>query len=58
MAEPADAPDVEELRTALRERLSAYKVPRRIAVIEPAALPMLSTGKPDLRRIVECFDEW
>jgi acyl-CoA synthetase (AMP-forming)/AMP-acid ligase II len=58
MVEAADAPDVDELRRALRERLSAYKVPRRFAVIEPAALPMLSTGKPDLRRIVECFDEW
>lgn len=58
MADPADAPDVDVLRTALRQRLSAYKVPRRFAVIEPAALPMLSTGKPDLRRIVESFDEW
>ncbi len=58
MAEPADAPDVDELRMALRARLSAYKVPRRYAVIEPAALPMLSTGKPDLRRIVESFDAW
>lgn len=58
LAEPDAAPDVDELRKALRERLSAYKVPRRFAVIAPDALPMLPGGKPDLRTIVESFPAW
>ena len=37
--------------------LSAYKVPRRFLVLAPDELPMLSSGKPDLRAIAELFDE-
>jgi hypothetical protein len=37
--------------------LSAYKVPRRFLVLAPADLPMLSSGKPDLKAIEELFDE-
>ena len=58
LADPDDAPDLDELRRDLRARLSAYKVPRRFAVVAPDALPMLPGGKPDLRTIVERFDEW
>jgi acyl-CoA synthetase (AMP-forming)/AMP-acid ligase II len=44
--------DTDELRAALRERLSAYKVPRTILRMTPAELPIMSSGKPDMRRIV------
>jgi acyl-CoA synthetase (AMP-forming)/AMP-acid ligase II len=56
LAEPDTAPDLDALRTELRRRLSAYKVPRRFLVLAPADLPMLSSGKPDLSSIVELFD--
>ncbi len=57
LAEPDDAPDLEQVRQDLRARLSAYKVPRRFLVLGPDELPMLSTGKPDQRGIMERFDE-
>jgi acyl-CoA synthetase (AMP-forming)/AMP-acid ligase II len=47
------AVDTDELRDVLRARLSAYKVPRRIVRFTPTELPMLSSGKPDMRRLVE-----
>jgi acyl-CoA synthetase (AMP-forming)/AMP-acid ligase II len=56
LAEPDTAPDLDALRTDLRARLSAYKVPRRFLVLPPDELPMLSSGKPDLAAIVELFD--
>jgi len=48
--------DDDALHAALRERLSAYKVPRRILRLRMAEVPMLSSGKPDLPRVVKCFD--
>jgi len=45
--------DVEALRRALRERLSAYKVPGRFRVVPAEAVPMTSSGKPDLRALKE-----
>src|SRR6185312_10942965 len=57
LAEPDDAPDLDAVRQGLRARLSAYKVPRRFLVLGPDELPMLSTGKPDQRAIIERFDE-
>ena len=45
--------DTDELHHALRERLSAYKVPRKIVRMTPAQLPIMSSGKPDMRRIIE-----
>jgi acyl-CoA synthetase (AMP-forming)/AMP-acid ligase II len=56
LAEADTAPDLDALRTDLRARLSAYKVPRRFLVLAPADLPMLSSGKPDLKAIEELFD--
>jgi acyl-CoA synthetase (AMP-forming)/AMP-acid ligase II len=56
LAEPDTAPDLDALRTELRARLSAYKVPRRFLVLAPSDLPMLSSGKPDLKAIEELFD--
>ena len=48
--------DDDALHAALRERLSAYKVPRRVLRLRMAEVPMLSSGKPDMPRVVECFD--
>jgi acyl-CoA synthetase (AMP-forming)/AMP-acid ligase II len=56
LAERDTAPDLDALRAELRARLSAYKVPRRMLVLAPADLPMLSSGKPDLKAIEELFD--
>ena len=51
---PAEsAVDVDDLRARLRQRLSAYKVPRRIVVVADDAVPMMSSGKLDLRALKE-----
>jgi acyl-CoA synthetase (AMP-forming)/AMP-acid ligase II len=57
LAAPDTAPDLDAVRSGLRARLSAYKVPRRFLVVAPDDLPMLSSGKPDLRQIAGLFDE-
>jgi acyl-CoA synthetase (AMP-forming)/AMP-acid ligase II len=44
-------PDADELRQRLRARLSAYKVPRRIVLASDAEVPLLSSGKVDLRAL-------
>jgi len=46
-----DGPDPDGLREQLRTRLSAYKVPRRIVVATDAEVPMMSSGKVDLRAL-------
>jgi acyl-CoA synthetase (AMP-forming)/AMP-acid ligase II len=51
----ATAPDPEGLRLQLRNRLSAYKVPKRIIVIDEEDVPMLPSGKPDMRALKETF---
>jgi acyl-CoA synthetase (AMP-forming)/AMP-acid ligase II len=43
--------DVDDLRTRLKGRLSAYKVPRRIVVAPDDAVPMMSSGKLDVRAL-------
>jgi acyl-CoA synthetase (AMP-forming)/AMP-acid ligase II len=50
---PADAadPDPEQLRSALRTRLSAYKVPQLIVALKDRDVPMLSSGKLDARAL-------
>jgi acyl-CoA synthetase (AMP-forming)/AMP-acid ligase II len=50
---PGAAFDEAALRAALRRKLSAYKVPRRFVAIPEEQLPLLSSGKPDLRRLAE-----
>jgi acyl-CoA synthetase (AMP-forming)/AMP-acid ligase II len=47
------APDSDELRRALRSRLSAYKVPQRLVFLADADVPMLSSGKIDARALKE-----
>jgi acyl-CoA synthetase (AMP-forming)/AMP-acid ligase II len=46
-------PDPGELRLALRSRLSAYKVPQRILVLREEDVPMMSSGKLDVRALKE-----
>jgi acyl-CoA synthetase (AMP-forming)/AMP-acid ligase II len=49
---PSDADvDIESLRKRLQERLSAYKVPKRILVMPESKIPMTSSGKLDLRAL-------
>lgn len=43
--------DEEILRAGLRERLSSYKVPRRILEYRQADMPVLSSGKVDMPRL-------
>jgi acyl-CoA synthetase (AMP-forming)/AMP-acid ligase II len=53
-SEPVDA---EALRAALKARLSAYKVPRRVLTMAESELPTLSSGKIDLKRLAELASE-
>jgi acyl-CoA synthetase (AMP-forming)/AMP-acid ligase II len=48
-------PPVEELRSALRAHLSAYKVPQRFLFLADADVPMLSSGKLDARALKALF---
>jgi acyl-CoA synthetase (AMP-forming)/AMP-acid ligase II len=47
------APDPEQVAARLRARLSAYKVPKRIVMIDEHDVPMMSSGKLDLRALKE-----
>jgi acyl-CoA synthetase (AMP-forming)/AMP-acid ligase II len=47
----AAAPDIEQVASNLRTRLSAYKVPKRILVMDEKDVPMMSSGKLDLRTL-------
>lgn len=57
LVEAQDAMDDDALRAALRDRLSAYKVPRRFVRPTRTAVPMLSSGKPDMPAVMAMFDE-
>jgi acyl-coenzyme A synthetase/AMP-(fatty) acid ligase len=50
-----EPPDTDALRTELRARLSAYKVPQRIVALADDEVPMLSSGKLDARALKERF---
>jgi acyl-CoA synthetase (AMP-forming)/AMP-acid ligase II len=52
---PAGSIDADDLRARLRTVLSAYKVPRRVLVIPDDEVPMMSSGKVDLRALKELF---
>jgi acyl-CoA synthetase (AMP-forming)/AMP-acid ligase II len=52
----APEPEVDDLRARLRDRLSAYKVPTRIAFVADGDIPMLSSGKLDARAVKERLD--
>ena len=53
-----DGLDLDEatLRADLKEVLSAYKIPRRFVAVRPTEVPLLSSGKVDIRRLTELFD--
>ena len=48
--------DVDALREQLGERLSSYKVPRRFLLLADDAVPVLSSGKLDVRALEARFD--
>jgi len=49
-----DAPfDAEQLKTQLKQRLSPYKIPRRFVAMAENQLPVVSSGKIDLKKLVE-----
>jgi acyl-CoA synthetase (AMP-forming)/AMP-acid ligase II len=50
-----EAPDVDELRAALRALLSSYKVPRRFLLLADDDVPMMSSGKLDARALKARF---
>ncbi len=52
---PEGSVDVDDLRTRLRVVLSAYKVPRLVVVVPDEQVPMMSSGKLDLRALKELF---
>lgn len=45
------------LREKLRNQLSAYKIPARIAAVRTADIPLMSSGKVDPRRVKKVFDD-
>ena len=50
-----DPPDEDVLRAALRERISAFKVPKRFLFLADEDVPMLSTGKLDSSSLKAMF---
>ena len=44
------------LREQLRTELSVYKIPKRFLTLSPAEVPLLSSGKVDLRQLRKLFD--
>ncbi|MGE2692010.1 class I adenylate-forming enzyme family protein [Mycolicibacterium pulveris] len=49
--------DESALREALKSELSAYKIPRRFAAVPAAQIPVMSSGKIDIARLTEVFDD-
>jgi acyl-CoA synthetase (AMP-forming)/AMP-acid ligase II len=45
------------LRSELKRELSAYKVPKRIVAMAPAQIPVLSSGKVDMKQLATVFDD-
>jgi acyl-CoA synthetase (AMP-forming)/AMP-acid ligase II len=52
-----DTFDEDALRALLRRELSSYKIPRRFAAVASSDIPVLSSGKVDLPRLAEYFDD-
>jgi acyl-CoA synthetase (AMP-forming)/AMP-acid ligase II len=49
----SQAVNEEALRTALKSRLAPYKIPRKYLTMEEKDLPTVSSGKVDLKKLVE-----
>ncbi|WP_083062733.1 class I adenylate-forming enzyme family protein [Mycobacterium arosiense] len=56
-ADGAPALDEAALVERLRTELSAYKVPKRFVALHNAEVPLMSSGKVDMRRLRELFDD-
>lgn len=54
--EPGHSLSAESLRTALREQLSSYKVPRRIVFVVEADIPRTATGKIKLHELARLIE--
>jgi acyl-CoA synthetase (AMP-forming)/AMP-acid ligase II len=50
---PATPPDIEQVTSNLRTRLSAYKMPKRMVIMDEKDVPVMSSGKVDLRALKE-----
>jgi acyl-CoA synthetase (AMP-forming)/AMP-acid ligase II len=48
----------EDVRQALRARLSSYKVPRRVVFVEADQIPRTSTGKVKLHELAILMENW
>jgi acyl-CoA synthetase (AMP-forming)/AMP-acid ligase II len=48
--------DEAAVRERLAGELSAYKIPRRFAVLPRPEIPLLSSGKVDIQRLTKVFD--
>jgi acyl-CoA synthetase (AMP-forming)/AMP-acid ligase II len=44
-------PDIDELRSALRSQLSAFKIPKKVILLPDDEVPMMSSGKLDMRAL-------
>jgi len=56
VAPPGCAVDAKGLRTQLSDRLSTYKVPKRIRVVSEDEVPLMSSGKIDLPALKELLN--
>jgi acyl-CoA synthetase (AMP-forming)/AMP-acid ligase II len=56
VADPA-AFDEAALRESLRAELSTYKIPTRVAAVTVRDIPLMSSGKVDLRQLKQAFDD-
>jgi acyl-CoA synthetase (AMP-forming)/AMP-acid ligase II len=56
VVDPDAGPDESTLRRELAAQLSAYKIPRRFAFVAASGVPVLASGKPDLRYLKSLFD--
>jgi acyl-CoA synthetase (AMP-forming)/AMP-acid ligase II len=56
VTDDVDGFDAGELRALLAPELSAYKVPRKFVALSAAEVPVLSSGKVDLRGLRKVFD--
>lgn len=48
--------DEDALREGLKSELSSYKIPRRLAAVPAAEIPLMSSGKVDIPRLTKVFD--
>jgi acyl-CoA synthetase (AMP-forming)/AMP-acid ligase II len=54
--EPGAEFDESMVRERLTTELSAYKIPKRFAVVPRSEIPLLSSGKVDIQLLAKVFD--